>query len=201
MSISANLSTDSTRITWDIGECDFYLERSNDSINVPDMVVSRSNQPSELNESSNSSSSAEVVQDGRCHSDSVSMNDVVGNTLDNRSSLIVNEDTKVVNVERSKSPASIGAAERSSQKKLSKSKSKDPVHRDGGSFITYESNQAIQYKSCEEDFYGNSRQPSSRSCKGKKFKYVPGVTEEAAELYSMHNNSKSWPELAEEGKL
>ena len=200
MSTSANLSTDSTRIIWDIGECDFYLERSNESINVPDTVVSSSNQPFELNESSNSSSSAEVVQYSRCRSDSVSMNDVVGNTLDNRSSLIVNEATKVVNVGHSKPPA-IKAAEVSSQKKLSKSKSKDPVYRNGGSIISYESNQAIQYRSCEEDFSGNSRQLSSRSCKGKKFKYVPGVTEEAAELYSMHNNSKSWPELEEEGKL
>ena len=192
MSISANLSTDSTRIIWDIGECDFYLERSNDSINVPAIASSSSNQPLKLNESSGSSSFAQVVQIGRCHSDSVSMNDAVGNTLDNRSSLIATE--------HSESPASI-AAELSSQKKFSKSNSKDPVHRDGGSIITYESNQAINYKSCEADFSGNSRQLSSRSCKGKKFKYVPGVTEEAAELYSMHNNSKSWPELEDLGKL
>ena len=191
MSIPADLSSDCGSIIWDIGECDSYLERSNDSVNLCEIAAYSSNQPTDLYESSNSNGTASSKNNGYCHSTLVSRNDVVGNILDNRTS---SSATK-----HNKSPASKSAA-LSNQMKLIESRSKDSEHRDGDSFITDRLNQAVNYKSCESDS-GTSRQLSSRSCKGKKFKYVPGVTEEAAELYSMHNKSKSWPELEEEGKL
>ena len=45
------------------------------------------------------------------------------------------------------------------------------------------------------------RHRSSRRCIGKPFKYVPGVTEVAADLYGINKNSKSWPELQVEGTV
>ena len=43
------------------------------------------------------------------------------------------------------------------------------------------------------------RHRSSRRCIGRPFKYVPGVTEVAADLYGTYENRKSWPELQSEG--
>ena len=193
MSIPADLSSECGGSLWDMGGCDSFFEIPNDSINIPEIAVKSSNQPLELHESSSSNSVIISKDNSLCLDDAVCINNVVENILDISTSICATEQIN--------SPV-IKSADLSDQKRLSKSKSKDrdSVHRSRGR-VTGEPNQAVNNKNYETDSgYVNFRQLSSRSCIGKKFKYVPGVTEEAAKLYSMRSTSKSWPELEEEGK-
>jgi hypothetical protein len=193
MSIPADLSSECGGSLWDMGGCDSFFEIPNDSINILEVAVNSSNQPSELHESSSSNSIIVSKDNSICLDDAVCLDNVVENILDISTSICATEQINSPGTE---------SADLSDQKRLSKSKSKDrdAVHRSGGR-VTGEPNQGVNNRSYETDSgYVNMRQLSSRSCIGKKFKYVPGVTEEAAKLYSMRSTAKSWPELEEEGE-
>lgn len=175
-----------------MGGCDSFFELPNDSINILEIAVNSSDQLLELHESSSSNSIIISKDNSFCLDDAVCINNVVENILDISTSICATEQIN--------SPG-IKSADLSDQRKLckSKSKDKDSVHRSGGR-VPGELNQAVKNRNYETDSGCiNFRQLSSRSCIGKKFKYVPGVTEEAAKLYSMRSTSKSWPELEEEG--
>lgn len=187
MSIPADQSTDCEGSLWDMGGCDSFFEIPNDSSSILESAVKSSNEPLELHESSCSDSIIISKDNSFCLDDAVCINNVVENILDISTSICATEQIN--------SPV-MKFADLSDQKRLSKSKSKDKdfVHRSGGRVTGDNRN----YETDSGNV--NLRQRISRSCIGKKFKYVPGVTEEAAKLYSMRSTSKSWPELEEEGK-